>query len=220
MQCEARSKQTGERCRRHATPGRAVCYYHGGRTPRGFGLPHTKTGWHSRDLPTRLGARYEEAQQDPTLVELRDELALLDARIADVLQRVDTGESGEIWERLHTEMAAFTTAERARDAKTMAQHLQTMRHLIQHGLGDSAAWGEVYTLIEHRRRVADSERRRLVDLHQMLSVEQAMLLVAQLAAIVRTHVQDRQVLAAIHADLQRLGTAASPFVEQDAGVHR
>ena len=28
--CTARSKQSGERCRRPVTPGKQVCYYHGG----------------------------------------------------------------------------------------------------------------------------------------------------------------------------------------------
>ena len=39
-QCKARSKRTGERCKRAAVPGKRVCYYHGGastgpRTPEG-----------------------------------------------------------------------------------------------------------------------------------------------------------------------------------------
>lgn len=29
-QCTAKSKQTGERCKRPATAGKKVCYYHGG----------------------------------------------------------------------------------------------------------------------------------------------------------------------------------------------
>jgi len=39
-QCTARSKRTGERCKRAPTPGKRVCYYHGGastgpKTPEG-----------------------------------------------------------------------------------------------------------------------------------------------------------------------------------------
>lgn len=39
-QCRARSKQTGNRCRRRPTPGYRVCYYHGSRggRPRRDGL--------------------------------------------------------------------------------------------------------------------------------------------------------------------------------------
>lgn len=34
MQCRARSKRTGERCKRHAKPGWEVCHYHGARGGR------------------------------------------------------------------------------------------------------------------------------------------------------------------------------------------
>ena len=39
-QCKAKSKRTGQRCKRAAVPGKSVCYYHGGastgpRTPEG-----------------------------------------------------------------------------------------------------------------------------------------------------------------------------------------
>lgn len=32
--CRARSKRSGEQCRRYPTPGLQVCYYHGGSTPQ------------------------------------------------------------------------------------------------------------------------------------------------------------------------------------------
>src|SRR4051812_32142589 len=73
------------------------CRMHGGATPRGPALPQFKHGRYSRSLPTRLAAQYEAAQSDPVLMELRDEIALNDARLADLLGRVDTGESGSLW---------------------------------------------------------------------------------------------------------------------------
>ncbi|HPD18019.1 MAG TPA: HGGxSTG domain-containing protein [Planctomycetota bacterium] len=39
-QCTARSKRTGERCKRAPTPGKRVCYYHGGASTG----PKTKEG--------------------------------------------------------------------------------------------------------------------------------------------------------------------------------
>ena len=65
MQCHAKSKRSGQQCRRRAVRGRNVCQMHGGVTPRGFALPQTKTGEYSKDVPTRLIADYERTKDDP-----------------------------------------------------------------------------------------------------------------------------------------------------------
>jgi hypothetical protein len=53
-QCRAKSKQTQQQCKQRAMRGKAVCHYHGGKTPAGYGLPQTKTGKYSSLLPLRL----------------------------------------------------------------------------------------------------------------------------------------------------------------------
>lgn len=88
-QCEATSKRSGRRCRKHAMRGRNVCLVHGGKTPRGPASPHFKTGRYSRSLPGHLLATYERALSDPRLLSLRDELALTDAMLAETLSQLD-----------------------------------------------------------------------------------------------------------------------------------
>lgn len=88
-QCTARSKRSGEQCRKHAMRGRNVCLAHGGKTPRGAASPHFKTGRYSRSLPGHLVAAYEKALNDPKLLSLRDELALTDAMISELLRQLD-----------------------------------------------------------------------------------------------------------------------------------
>ena len=68
--------------------GHTVCLAHGGKTPRGAASPHFTTGRYSRSLPGHLVAAYERARADPTLRSLRDELALVDAMIADHLHQL------------------------------------------------------------------------------------------------------------------------------------
>src|SRR5262249_52499599 len=99
MRCRAKSKRSQERCKRWATPGREVCRMHGGRTLIGLAAPRLKTGRYSKFLPIRLAADYERAAHDPELLSLRHELAVVEARIIDLLGRVDTGEAGGLWHR-------------------------------------------------------------------------------------------------------------------------
>jgi hypothetical protein len=86
--CRATSKQSGERCKRHAAKGLNVCSMHGGKSLRGVDSPRFKTGRHSKYLPDRLAERYEEALNDAELTRLNDEIAVVDARLQDLLDRL------------------------------------------------------------------------------------------------------------------------------------
>lgn len=97
-QCKAMSKRTGERCRHGAVGGREVCKWHGGDTPRGPASPHFKDGCRSRFWPCRIAARCEEIRRDARLFDLRQEIALCDYRIAELLSRAEgKAEDSELW---------------------------------------------------------------------------------------------------------------------------
>ena len=91
MQCTAKSKQSGEQCKRRATPGRNVCAIHGGKTRQGVSSGQFQHGRYSKYLPARLLERYEESRSDPDLLGFRDELALTDARLSQVVELLNTG---------------------------------------------------------------------------------------------------------------------------------
>src|SRR5689334_1272270 len=76
------------------------CRIHGGLQPQGIARPGFKTGRYSKYLPARLAGRYEEAASDPELLALKDDIALLDTRIAQTVSALDTGESKEAWSAL------------------------------------------------------------------------------------------------------------------------
>lgn len=203
-QCTATSKQSHDRCRRQAMIGSSVCYMHGGKSLSGLASPSLKHGRYSRVLPVRLAGRYHEAQQDTDLLALRDEIALLDARLQDVLSRVDTGESGRIWSDLKAAAGELAHAKRTDDKIGQAIALNTILGLITTGHQDYAAWQDVRSLLEQRRRTVESERKRLVEMQQTITVEKAMLLLGAVAGVIKAHVKDPKQLAAISADLQGL----------------
>lgn len=203
MICQAR-KTNGEPCKAQAINGKRVCRVHGGATPGGLASPHYKTGKYSRYLPARMAARYEEAVGDPALLELRGDIALVDARLGDLLQRVDTGESGALWARLMQARLDLLAYRRAGDAVKTAEALNTLLDLVGQGHADYRAWAEVGQVVEQRRRLVESERKRLVEMQQTLTVEKAMLLIGAIGGIIKAHVQDRHVLSAISNDIQAL----------------
>jgi hypothetical protein len=179
------------------------CRRHGGKTPSGIASPVFKTGRYSKYLPGRLQARYAEAEGDGELLELRGEIALIDARLADLLHRVDTGESGALWAKVRALARDYAKAHR-RDAEDADEKLNDLLDAIRGGTDDAMAWAEVQGTVEQRRKLVESERKRLVELQQTITVEQALLLIANISDIIRRHVDNPRILAGISADLARL----------------
>ncbi len=189
------------------------CRMHGGMTPNGLALPQTKTGRYSKYLPARLAARYQEASTDGELLHLREDIALLDARLADLLGRVDSGESGAIWRMLRKAFDALQIARLSGNTIGMRDALGEIELLIVKGLADYAAWADVQQVLDQRRRLVESERKRMVEMQQMITSERAMLLMGAVVGIIKEHVHDRSTLTAISnaiGSLIDLGDATRP----------
>jgi hypothetical protein len=174
---------------------------HGGKTPRGFALPQTKTGLHSKDLPTRLAVRYEAALADPELLSLRSQVAVLDAREGELYAGLDRGEAGAIWQALGVAVAELEEARATNSTKKMAVALASITSLVRQGASDAQKWVELYEVIGLRRSVAESERKRLTDMEQMFTAKQGLLLAAALVAAVKRavdeHVDDDKLRAVV-----------------------
>ena len=201
-ECGAK-KKNGTPCRMSAMPN-GRCRLHGGKSLAGLASPTYQTGRYSKALPARLAARYATAEADPRLLELRDEVALTDARLADLLGRVDTGESGALWQALQTLRMDVLAARRVGDTVRQAAALNALLDTIGQAHADYRAWTEIGGVLEQRRRLVESERKRLVEMQQTLTVEKAMLLIGAIGGIIKAHVHDRAILSAIGRDLEGL----------------
>ena len=218
MRCGAKNKQNGGACQNAPVIGRTRCRMHGGKSLVGTACPHFRSGRYSAYVPERLRARYEQAQDDPELLSLRSEVALVDARLADLLSRVDTGESGQRWAELRRAYRAFTRARQAGDGETAV--LATVERLIEGAGQDHQAWAEIGERIEQRRKLAESEGKRLATLQQMLTTEQALSMVQAIVDILTRHVPDKRALSAIIVELQRMAGPAHelPAYAEEAEV--
>lgn len=166
--CHGHLLRTKKPCKNYAMNGKKVCRLHGGLTPIGPAHGAFKHGRYSKFLPARFLARYEEALADDTLVELRDEIAILDLRLAQLVEKACRGGGREIWQE----------------------------------------WAD---LSEQRRKHAESERKRLVEMQQTMTLQQGQALLAAVLDSVRRNIADRKALGAISADIARLvaGTAGN-----------
>lgn len=116
-QCKAKSKRTGQRCKRAAVPGKSVCYYHGGastgpRTPEGRERCSLAAMVHGAYVERVLTAD-EQAIYDGFLAQMRedfelnnssDEVAVLMAAMAFIqscrAHKAGNAQAAEIFDRM------------------------------------------------------------------------------------------------------------------------
>lgn len=196
----------------------ARCQVHGRKSQLALGTasPAYKNGLYSRNLPTRLAAMYAESMADPELLAMRQGIALLEARLYDLLSRTDVG-GGEA--QIKAVSSKYDELAKARDevdfalgiqnADRLATALDKLRNAVT-ALGntigearqDYAIWHDVMDVLEQQRRLKDSERRRMVEAQQTIDAERALLMIGAYEAIVRRHVKNRTTLAAIATDVR------------------
>lgn len=85
-QCKAKSKQSGERCKKDAVPGFDVCHIHGGKST-GRPIVH---GRYSKHLRERLQSK-AAAFVDGDALDIFDELALQRALFVEYAERFEHG---------------------------------------------------------------------------------------------------------------------------------
>lgn len=177
------------------------CKYHGGKSLPGIANPQFKTGRYSKHLPARLVATYEETKEDPTLLELNDEIALIHARAVDLIKRVDSGESGNLWRKLQLSYEALTHAETAEDQLLAMQELS---HLIKQGAADYAMWEDIGKQVDRKQRLVESQRKRAQELQHNMPLDQLNFILGALLNAIVKYVADRDTRAAIQAEFNRV----------------
>jgi hypothetical protein len=192
---------------------------HGGKSPTGPASPHWQTGRYSRSMPTDLLASYEAAATDQNQLALRDEIAVIEARMGALLSGLSTAETGERWAALGRLWAALTDAQRAQNAERAVAIFAEVGQTITAGAGDQVAWREITDLIERRRRLVDTETRRLQIADETVSRADAGAILLQIGVLVREHVKDRAAVKAISEGLRRyLGQPSDvPELRESAG---
>jgi hypothetical protein len=188
---------------------------HGGATPLGPASPHWTDGRYSKILPARLLARYHEATQDQEMLALRSEIALTDARLAEVLGKVDTGESSRVWKALGAAYAKLKTAQLIGDEVGERHAIASLGALIVSGHSDWAAWADVRQLVQERKALVESERKYMIEAQYMIAVDQAMATMGLLVDAVRRHVTDQDTLRAVTDEFARLTGVPSPTAAAD-----
>ena len=180
------------KCTRSAVTGYSVCQVHGAGSKKRPGGRPTKTGIYSKYLPKRIASRYEEFLGDPTSLDLENEIAVAKARLTELLERADSGESYDAWEDAKNIYTDLTGAIKAGDIITSNLCLQELNKVIGRGVHDYASWSEIRVQTGHFVKLVESQRKYLVENNQMITAQQITCLMAAIVTIVGRAIKNKE----------------------------
>jgi hypothetical protein len=185
------------------------CRLHGGKSPRGLASPNLRTGRYSRDLPVRIATRYEAALSDPELLSVRDDVALLQSAITDLMAEMAAAEAGPDLDAILEAIETISGGWKAWEWSKMEAELARLRELVGARREQRASLREVRELIKEKAQRVQQENRLLADRQQLITVEQYLLGMKALGAAVRRMVDDPDTLRAIDVEFRRLASISS-----------
>ena len=200
--CGAKTRADSDCQRLPVAGGANRCKFHGGASLSGVAHPQYKDGSRARGVIARkLGQMYEDALQDDRLLELRSDLAIIEYRLADLIDNMEEMDSGDNWKEVERLYSRMRKAVQSNNQQSFLSNLNLLGQLITKGVSEHDRWQVIIDTIQNRRILVESERRRLVEMQQMMTAEQAMAMLTYVVSVIRKHVDDPKTLAAISTDI-------------------
>jgi hypothetical protein len=223
--CGAKRKNAeGKVCQKSPAKGRTRCRFHGGASLSGIASPTFKHGRYSKVLPTGLRKKFEEAGKDPLLLSHEPELKLLDVKISDLIGELGQGGGLEATAELQKAWKEFQAAKLAGDETRVATCISTMNGIFQRGKSVADIWQQILDCIEARRKILESESKRLKEQGQTMGVEQLLAIIEYIVDVIRQSVlkyADRdtasKILSKVTGDI---GAMVSGSVPRSAATER
>lgn len=167
--CGARRKRDGKECRgKPMKNGR--CRKHGGTALVGPANGNYKHGLRSKlvtqHLPERLKNAYQATMSDPDAFSLLNEVALIDSRVIDLIQKMDTGESKNAWELLSAAVSQVAAEvldlrdEYGEDLEPVLARIEQIEEYIRKGKSEYSNWKEITSLMRVRAKMVETDAKR------------------------------------------------------------
>ena len=173
--CCAKSKTTQKRCGQRVVAGRRVCRYHGGLA----GAPPTH-GRYSKALG-RFREAYELARNDPSLLDLRETLALLDLVVQKAVSRASDADTPAFRKQARDLLGAVEVSVGASDHE---DQIARLREWLDKGVEEDTALEELAKAAERLSRRQEKAWSIRLDAANAINARDLVAVLARFADIV------------------------------------
>lgn len=198
--CGAKRKSDGKLCQAWAMPN-GRCRVHGGKSKAGIGSKRFQDGRYSKYMPERLLERYGQALSDPAMLEQRNEIALIETRIAELVESIDSGSSFTFLKELQKHWRLFRKYAKTGKQVEAQEEAFELDNLINSAFQQAGIWLEIQSTLELRRKLVESERKRIVEAQEFVMLQDAMALAQALVQSINKHVTDDRTKQLIQSDI-------------------
>lgn len=228
--CLGWSTTAGRQCKKEPEPGRQYCRFHNGRRPVGEASHLYKNGKHSRYAAAiaaqqRLSKYYQEALSSDTILSLAPEIALTEAQLKELYED-RAAFTNEISSKTKAVSAAFIDMEMADEEgnqiaaqKNMAKLGLLINELLSFIEDGKAADDREMSLMERKRRLTETEFRRMQADDQTILLTHAMAALAALTSdvveIIRERIPVNQSVKIISDVKARAGRYIGPVADSN-----
>ncbi len=170
---------------------------------KGAASPSIKDGRYSKYLPAGLYESYGAMMEGEAarLPELDNEIALAWARKQELLTRIPSGEAAGAWQKL---TAAYDAMQEATESDERQKQLTTVLRILERRRHDYMVWADIDRTTEQIRRLTESQNRIMQNREATYTAEEMLLLLMNVAGIIRRRVSDKNEVKAVGRDLDAI----------------
>jgi len=184
------------------TTGR--CKLHGGMTLRGSDHPRATHLRYSKYAPDKIIEKYEAMMNDPKMLNMREEIALVRARLSELLEGTKEERSDALWDQLNDEMGKMRRARGRGDIAGLTTAVTNIERVIERGFNAREAWAEIGDQMDRLSRIVTLERRHIVAMKYLMTVEDVGVLFTQITQIIQVNMRDENERRTAVRDLRGL----------------
>lgn len=200
------TKRDGTPCRQPPALGSDYCRFHGGHAPKGKHNHLFRHGKYSKLLRRDILRHYFHSLQQEDMYTQRDEIALLDARISLLSEQLSNADGIRLYEQMvevKIELEELVDKDEV-SKKDLSAFSSRMSDLLTEAKGERRRWREIYDVMEVRRRLIESDRKRMLEQQEYLTKQQAQVLVATLINVLHKNIPDAITLRNIAAEFDAI----------------
>lgn len=170
---------------------------HNGKAVRGRAYPNYKHGLHSKDLPTRLRARYGELLDDPNLFNLDHDVSLARLRVSELMQSLDEVGQAKLWSDLKVACNRLEKRIKSAEFDKVRKPIESILKLVHRGADEQVKWDEIFDRQDQIRRLMDTNSKIQKEARTSIQENHYFVNLDALAEVIREHIHDRNTLTKI-----------------------